>query len=879
MKIVPSLSVSSLFLIFTLTVIFSQTKISVRAVRLNNPLVVDGVLSESIWQTAPFVSGFLQLQPDEGSPASQQTLVRVVYDDNALYIGAEMKDSAPDSITSRLSRRDVMVNEDVFGVFIDSYYDRRSGYYFGLSAGGTILDGILYNDDWDDSSWDGVWEGRVKHTNQGWTAEMRIPFSQLRFQKQEQYIWGINFRRDISRRNEQTYLVYRPKNSSGFVSRFADLVGIEKIIPTRHVELLPYIRSKAEYTHPEKGDPFHDGSSYSPVGGADLKIGLSNNLTLDLTMNPDFGQVEVDPAVINISDVETYFDEKRPFFIEGSSIFNFGFGGANNYWTFNWWNPSFFYSRRIGRFPQGSLPDNDFSDMPEGVHILGAAKLSGKLPGNWNIGTIHALTQREYGKYSLEGKQFKPEVEPFSYYGIFRAQKEIDNSRQGIGILSTIIERRFSEQRLRDDINDNALTLGVDGWTFLDTSRSWVFTGWAGASRVAGTRERITELQTNSQHYYQRPDAEYMHVDSNATKLTGFAGRFYLNKQKGNIIVNSAFGIISPGFDVNDMGFLNRANLINGHFGIGYLWTKPGKVFRQCDLIGAIFQSYDFDWNSVWRGIFILWESRFLNYMQFNTYFAYNPETINLYRTRGGPLSLNHKGTEQYYYFGTDDRKPLIFTIEYDRYICTTKDNYLQLSTNLEWKIKSNLSMSVGPELMEMNEYAQWVDTFDDPLALKTYGKRYVFGEMKQTEISANIRLNWTFTPQLSLQFYIQPLISHGDYKHFKHLDRPKSYSFHVYPDDQILLCNGEYQIDPDGTGPAEPFSFDNPDFNYKSLRGNAVLRWEYRPGSILYLVWTQSRWDDIYEEPVSFRYSAEKLWSTKSDNLFMLKMTYWWSL
>jgi hypothetical protein len=873
------IKVSAISILLFQIMIPAQTKITVQAVRLTDPVIIDGTLEESIWQTAPAISGFLQRDPNEGEPASQKTYVRVAYDDHALYIGADMRDSAPDSIVARLSRRDNFGNEDGFGIFIDSYCDRRSGFYFGLSAGGTIIDGIMYNDDWDDSTWDGVWEGRVAHNSHGWTAEFRIPFSQLRFQKKERYVWGINFRRDISRKNELTYLVFTPKNSSGFVSRFPDLIGIENIKPPRHIEALPYVRTKAEFIHPEKDDLFHESSSYSPDMGFDFKAGLSNNLTLDITINPDFGQVEVDPAVINLSDVETYFSEKRPFFIEGASTFNFGIGGANNYWGFNWWNPTFFYTRRIGRHPQRSLPDNDYSDIPLGANILGAAKLSGKLPGNWNIGTIHAVTNRETGKYSFEDKQVKLDVEPLTYYGIFRAQKEIHNSKHGIGMISTLTSRSFEDQELRTDINDNAVTLGIDGWTYLDSSRTWVFAGWAGASHVTGTKERMVELQSGSRHYFQRPDAKYVHLDSNKTGLTGSAGRFYLNKEKGNVIVNSAIGFITPGFDVNDVGFLNRADLINGHFGIGYLWTKPGKVFRYATLIGAVFQSYDFDWNSTWKGVYLYWESQFLNYMYLEIEAAYNPETVNTYRTRGGPLSLNHEGHQTNFYFHTDDRKPLVLNVNYYRYLCTPKDKFNQIETNLEWKPASNVSFSAGPSIMFYNEFAQWIDAFDDPFAINTFGKRYVFGEMKQTEFSANIRLNWTFTPRLSLQLYLQPLISHGDYENIKELRSPKSYAFNIYPEDRIQRTNGKYEIDPDGTGPAQSFVFDNPDFNYKSLNGNMILRWEYSPGSTLYLVWTQSRWDETYRESFSFNRSAEKLWDTKADNIFLLKVNYWWSM
>ena len=324
---------------------------------------------------------------------------------------------------------------------------------------------------------------------------------------------------------------------------------------------------------------------------------------------------------------------------------------------------------------------------------------------------------------------------------------------------------------------------------------------------------------------------------------------------------------------------MNRTDLINGHFGLGYQWTKPGKIFRQADMVGAAFQSTDFDGNSIWRGLFWVGEGQLLNYMRLNFIFACNPTTINKFRTRGGPLSLNHSGSEYDFSFTSDDRKPWVLSLSGNRYFSTPKDWYQQLNAGLEWKPRDNVSMSAGPSVMWTREYTQWVGVFDDPTAVRTYGKRYVFGEMKQTEISANVRLNWTFTPRLSFQVYLQPLISHGSFANFKELSRPKSYAFDVYSGERIIHADGSFEIDPDGSGPAASFSFDNPEFNFKSLRGNAVLRWEYRPGSALYLVWTQSRWDDAYEEPFSFNRSAELLWDARADNILMLKATYWLGL
>lgn len=357
----------------------SPSAVTVTAIRLDGPIVLDGALSEPVWQQGTPVTRFLQSDPYEGATASERTEVRVAYDEDALYVGARMYDSHPDSIVSRLCRRDVSIQSDRFAVFLDPFHDHRSGYYFMVNAAGVQYDGTLFNDSWDDDSWDAVWQAKARLDDQGWTAEMRIPYSQLRFARANPVVWGIDLRREITRRSERAYLVYPPKSQSGFVSRFPDLVGIEGVTPGGSIELMPYVTGKAEYLNHADNDPFNDGSRYDPGGGADLRMGVGGNLTLNATVNPDFGQVEVDPAVVNLSDVESYFQEKRPFFVENSRIFSFGNEGANDYWGFNWPEPAFFYSRRIGRSPEGSVPDASFSDTPTGTQILGAAKLTGKL--------------------------------------------------------------------------------------------------------------------------------------------------------------------------------------------------------------------------------------------------------------------------------------------------------------------------------------------------------------------------------------------------------------------------------------------------------------------------------------------------------------------
>ena len=836
----------------------------VRAVRAARPLVIDGLLDDPIWRTAERVTGFLQRDPLEGTAPSESTVVFVAYDDAAVYIGARLYDAHPDSIVGRLGRRDDYANSDRFNVFLDPYHDRRSGVYFGVDAAGTLYDGVLLNDDWDDDSWDGVWDGHVQVDSLGWTAELRIPYSQLRFHAAPQYVWGINFSRDIARRHERDYLVYTPKNGSGFVSRFPELVGIADVTPPPRMEILPYTRARAEFSPHAVGDPFHDGSALSPDAGVDAKFGIGSSLTLNATVNPDFGQVEVDPAVVNLSDVETFFQEKRPFFIEGSSIFTFGRGGSNNYWGFNWGDPELFYTRRIGRAPQGSLPSADFVDVPSGSHILGALKLTGKAGSSWNVGVLSALTSREFAQLDTAGARFRAEVEPLASYTVARVQKEFPDGRQGLGLMTTLSARHFDDPRLRDEISSGAAAVGADGWTFLDRSKTWVVTGWFGASDVRGTAARITALQENAQRYMQRPDARNFHLDSAATSLAGWAGRVYLNKQKGNWSSNSAIGVISPGFDVNDLGFLWRAGVINTHVQAGYSWTKPGRVFRSASTGGALFRSWDWDGDVTWTGVFQYGNLQLLNYYEMGWNLAYNPETVNDRRTRGGPLSLNQPGYQVDVYGNTDGRKAVVLSLSGGTYQ-SVQDHSSYVSASLSLRPASNVSLSVGPQYSWERTPVQYVTQYADSTATLTFGNRYVFAGLRANELSAAIRLNWTFTPKLSLQFYGQPLISAGAYSDFKALARPKRFAFDGWND-------GTSSFD------STTFTPPTPDFNFKSLRGNAVLRWEYLPGSTLYLVWTQSR-EDV-ENTGAFRLgpSISRLTRSQPDNIFMVKFTYWWT-
>lgn len=861
-----------------------DARLIVTAVRTSEPIVVDGMLTEAVWQRAGFTA-FRQRDPEQGAAPTERTEAWVAFDDGALYVAARMFDSSPDSIHVRLGRRDDFIDTDYFSVFIDGYRDRQSGNYFTVSAAGVQYDGVLFNDDWDDDSWDGVWDSETFVDGQGWTVEIRLPYSQLRFHDGAEHVWGVNFRRDIARRNERDYLVYTPRKESGFVSRFGDLVGISGVAPPRRLSVLPYLTTKAEYVQAVPGNPFHDGSRFVPGVGVDLQAGFGSNMTLNATVNPDFGQVEVDPAVINLSDVETFYEEKRPFFVEGANTFWFGQGGANNYWGFNWGNPQIFYSRRIGRTPQGALPAFDYSDPPAGTHILGAGKLTGRLDEQTTFGMIHALTNREFTRLQSGSVRSKVEVEPLTYYGIARAQRTLDERRYGVGVIGTVTHRFFADRSLADQLNSDALVGGLDGWAFLDQDRVYVVTGWASGSIVRGTAGRLLSLQRSSAHYYQRPDVDQVKVDSSATSLGGFASRLTLNKQKGAVDLNAAFGVISPGYEINDLGFQFRTDYMNGHIVTGYKLTDPTDWYRSISMRVSHFRSWDFGGNATWSGYWTNANATWFNYWGTYGGVVYNPSTFNARRTRGGPLTVNLSGVETFVGMNTDSRSAVVFEMFGFNYNGGGGRNWM-VEAGIEFKPTSGLTLKVGPSYGEDVDQAMWVGSYDDPAATTTFGRRYVAADFHQQTLSANIRLNWIFSPHLSLQMFVQPLISSGEYSRYKRLARSSSFDYEPFGMGQSTVIERsnadgtlEYDVDGDGAGPAPTYTFGNPDFNFRSIRGNAVLRWEYRPGSTLYLVWTQSRSD---YEPVGefqFRRSLDRLSTAKPDNIFLLKFTYWWNV
>jgi len=852
-------------------------EIEILATRLVEPLKIDGFLTESLYKTQS-TDTFIQLEPDNGELATEKTEVWICYDDAALYVGARLWDSQPDSIIDRMGRRDEDTDSDQFQVIIDSYHDKRSGFFFIINPSGTFQDGTVSNDSRFDETWDGIWDSKTTIDDKGWTVEMRIPFSQLRFNRQKEYTWGIGLGRMLKRRNEQSLNVYIPRGESGIVSHFATLNGISNINPPSRMEILPYLTSGYSFLPSEKDNPFFNGRDNNLGIGTDLKIGIGSNITIDATINPDFGQVEVDPSVINLSAYETFYREKRPFFVEGASIFSFGAGGPTNRWGFNFFEPDFFYSRRIGRPPQVEIETDGWVDMPTATPILGAAKISGKLKGDWSIGGITAVTNREHAQISEEGDIDKEEVEPLTSYNLIRTQKEFNEGLQGLGLLGTYAYRKFDEQSLRDVLSDNAVAFGVDGWTFLNSDKDWVISGWGGFTQVSGSQNYMVSLQENSSHYFQRPDAGHVSMDSTMTQMRGYASRFIINKEKGHLVFNAALGIISPGFESNDMGLTFSTDRINKHIVLGYRWYDPGKIFRNASLNTAYMSNHNWGGTKTAENVFLFGFAQLLNYWSFNGFIGWGPQTLSDTKLRGGPMVVSPSESFVNLRVHSDNRKNIAFGLGGRGSRSEKGDNSRSVGSSIEIKLGTRLNLDISPDYSVRSTIDQYVEQIEDENATEMYGNRYIVAKIDQKTLSVDFRIDLTFTPTLSLQAYFQPFMSVGRYSKFKEFKHPETYDFMVYGENgsSIVEEDNEYRIDPTGGNDDDSFYIENPDYNYKALVGNAVLRWEFKPGSTLYLVWSRNGYDEQHPGNFRFRRDLTDLFRATMDNVFAIKVAYW---
>lgn len=832
---------------------------------IENPPIVDGLINENSWDAVDWDGDFIQWQPDEGKQPTQQTKFKVLYDDKNLYIAVRCYDTEPNKIVERLSRRDGFAGDWV-EVNIDSYFDLRTVFSFTITAAGVKGDEFVSEngDNWD-SSWNPIWYAKTNVDKEGWTAEMKIPFTQLRFSKKPEQVWGFQVHRRDFRLEEHSIWQRVPRELSGWVSNLGELHGLNNIKPQKQIEIQPYVVGQADSFEKELGNPFVTGKSNKITGGVDGKIGITNNLTLDFTINPDFGQVEADPAAISLDGFQIFFEEQRPFFIENKNIFDYSFTNSAD---------NIFYSRRIGRSPQGypNVEQDEYVDLPTNTTILAAAKFSGKTKNGWSLGLLESVTNNMYADIDNQGNRREELVEPLTNYLVARVQKDFNKNNSYLGAMFTSTNRTLNENLsfLRDD----AFTGGIDfkhSWK----NRNYFLEGKMVASHVKGSKEAISLTQQSLTHLFQRVDAGHVEVDFDRTSLTGTGGELEFGKDGGGNWRYST-GLIwrSPELELNDVGFLRQADEIRQYIDVRYLFLKPTKIYRNAQISFNQFTTYDFEGNYNRVQYEIQGNINWKNYWWNEVGLAHKPRIfINTY-LRGGPRWHFSEENFQYVFFGSDRRKKFNFTLGFINSLAKQNNFSLQRYVlRLNYQPTDALNISLNSEFEKNPNKTQYVSQ-------QNFGgvERYILGNIDQQTLSTSLRLNYSINPNLTIQYYGQPFISRGTYNNFNFVTDATAENLNDrvtwYQANQISSNDSEYLVDENQDAIVD-YKFGNPDFSFVQFRSNLVVRWEYIPGSEIYLVWSQGVTGFGDPKETLTRSLNNQIFDNKRDNTFLIKATY----
>ncbi len=862
------------------------------ASRRSGPVVIDGVDDEAAWQTARARRGFWQRNPREGEPPRFDTEFRILYDDEALFVVVHAFDPDPGAIRGLLTRRDQESSSDWVSIALDSYADRRTAFEFSINPAGVQRDQLLYDDVQSDASWDAVWDGAARVHDDGWVAEFRIPYTQLRFSDGGGKLWGLQVSRTVDRMREETMWAPWPKSSGQRVSLFGRLDGLDDIVPPRRLELLPYIVggvSMADGSDALGFEPDFDG-----IGnvGLDLAYGLGSNFTLSGTINPDFGQVESDPSEVNLGTSETFLNEKRPFFLEGTDIFKIELGEGEQ----------LFYSRRIGAPPSDP---NGLGDGSEITTIYGAAKLSGKTADGWSLGMIDAVTAPE-----RIGDQA---VEPLTNYGILRVKKDLRRGKSSVGGIFTSVHRALGDgggdgggadgalcsgdelgrEALRCTLHAQAYGAGLS-LTHRFAENRWQLDGTVLGSQVRGSPEALAATQQASQRYYQRPDADHLDLDPTRTSLSGIGSMVRLRKIGGDRWRGGAGGNTrSPGFEINDVGFQQRADFASAWGWLQRRDSDLGRYLRFWELNLNTWGAADFAPDLHRYGANVNGFAEFRNY-----WYAYFGQEVGrtLWDTRllrGGPSVRGNDWVGGWMGVGSDSRKSVRGSFESSWSMTPASDSWrIWASATATVQALENLELSVGPSFTRRVDDAQYVG-IDESLDGDDH---YLLARIDQITTALTLRLSYTFSPALSLQVYAQPFVSTGRYNRYKEVNNPRAAGyadrFDAIPGspadstggavvDETIDGSVYRTVDSDGDGDGN-FRFGLADFSARELNSNVVLRWEYMPGSALFFIWSHNRADSIGGSPRAGRYDADAdlgaLANESGEHVVLFKLSYWFT-
>lgn len=825
-------------------------------------LHLDGELTETAWSRAGPATGFVQREPEEGAPATEATEVRFAFDEAALWIGARMHSDDPSDIVSLVSRRDQSGASEELIVSLDTYRDGRTAYSFGVTPAGVRIDYYHPRDleDRRDYEYDPVWAVETTIDEQGWVAEIRIPFSQLRFDESGSQTWGVNLTRRVPDRNEVAYWVLVGRNETGWSSRMGTLAGLQDLRPGRGIELLPYVAANAGApAGVDPADPFTDRRSGSFRAGADFKVGIGSNLTLDATVNPDFGQVEADPAEVNLTAFETFFSERRPFFIEGSQLF----GGRG-----------LFYSRRIGAPPPVD-PGADYAEEVENTTIVGAAKLTGRLPSGLSVGALTALT----GPESVRTFDVAPDtfgarvVAPRTLYGVASVQQELGADGSTLSAMVTGVHRSLEPgSLLSSQVASDAVSGIVDG-RYRWAGGKYDVSAYLGATHVRGSEDAILRLQRSPLRYWQRPDAVHVSVDPTRTAMVGTTLGINHSKMAGDWLWDVDYYQESPGFEPNDIGALGGTD-DRGLLGVlEYRETDPGRLFRAWEAGMGQSTEWTFGGERQYTIVFPFANFVLPNFWRVNLDGEALLGGLSDALTRGGPLMAQTRYRRYAAELQNASGARTRWGVELELGDDDQEGRYLRIEPSFSIRPGSRWSLSLDPRWEKWTEPRQYLGSrADGPEA--TFGRRYLFSYVDRAEIAARIRLNYTFTPDLSLESYFEPFAASGRFHTFGELRAARSGALRTYGADGTTLMendDGSHTVTVDG----RTFTIPARDFNVRSLRSNVVLRWEWRPGSTAYLVWQQDGFAAHDPARVAPRDLLDAF-ATRSDQFLVLKVSYW---
>lgn len=829
---------------------------------------VDGRLDDPAWPLAPSVRHFVQMEPHEGQPPTEATEARILFGPDALYVAFRAYDAHPDSIVGQLTRRDQDTYSDRVHLLVDSYFDRRTAFHFAVNPRGVKTDLYRFDDVREDLSWDAVWDAAARIDSVGWTAEMRIPYSQLRFAHAEGQTWGVNFAREIARKKEISTWAPLRKSEARVVSGSGEIRGIGGLRPPARVELRPFTLSRLARTPPQRDNPFWRRDDWFASAGLDLKYGVTGDLTLDLTVNPDFGQVEADPARVNLTAFETFYPEKRPFFIEGVGIFHFPLGVGDG----DLGSESLFYSRRIGRSPQARVDvPGGHVQVPEATTIFWAWKLSGKTRGGWSIGVLHALTAEEQAEVATSGGERRESpVEPATHYGVVRFQKDFRRGASALGVIATgtLRDAAVAEDLL---LRSRAFLGGVDARHRFGAGGAYQLTGYLLASAVQGSPEAMALTQRSPSRYFQRPGAPHLRYDPTLTDMEGWAGKLQVSKEGGGFWRWATVLLArSPGFEPNDLGYQQRTDQITSILYAGYDHYTPSRFLRRWKVNVNGWRGWTFGGERIDQGANINGSLTLPSYWGGHAgirreFAAFSPTLL-----RGGPLIRTEAGLNGWMGAFSDDRRAVRGEMGLQWARADESGSWsLSTSGGLRWRPSGWASLTLGPSVSWNVADAQWVRRID------ASGPRYLFARLEQKTVAITSRFDLTFRPDLTLQGYFQPFVSGGSFSEFKEVADPRARRYRDRFRSVAVHREGRnYLTDLDGNRIWERFP--EPDFNVRQFRSNLVLRWEYRPGSHLYLVWSQGRND--FETDGRFRLGEgmADLFSAPATNVFMVKASYW---